>query len=190
MRDALKGTLRECNVRTHTTPNGASATLNEQVRANVDKKYLKSILTDDQYDLVWFVAPDSYAASNAASSGAFVLSESYLYTQEMLEESIQHLTGDGMVVMQFGEKNYEARPNRTARLAATAREAYESSGVGPFTDHVAVVTSVDEGFLYGGSTTMLKTSPFTDDELDAVGELARGLFPNTVVGRDNLEIKL
>jgi spermidine synthase/MFS family permease len=124
--------------------------------------------SNDEYDLVWFVAPDSYAASNAASSGAFVLSESYLYTQEMLEESIQHLTGDGMVVMQFGEKNYEARPNRTARLAATAREAYESSGVGPFTDHVAVVTSVDEGFLYGGSTTMLKTSPFTDDELDRI----------------------
>ena len=40
--------------------------------------------SDDDYDLVWFVAPDSYAASNAASSGAFVLSESYLYTKEML----------------------------------------------------------------------------------------------------------
>ena len=33
-----------------------------------------------KYDLVWYVAPDSYAATNAASSGAFVLSESYLYT--------------------------------------------------------------------------------------------------------------
>ena len=30
----------------------------------------------------------------------------------------------------------------------------------------------------------------TDDELDAVGELARGLFPNTVMGKDNLEITL
>ena len=37
--------------------------------------------SDEEYDLVWFVAPDSYAASNAASSGAFVLSESYLYTE-------------------------------------------------------------------------------------------------------------
>jgi hypothetical protein len=53
MRDALKGTLRECRVRTHTTPNGASATLNEQVRCNADKKYLKSILTEDQYDLAF-----------------------------------------------------------------------------------------------------------------------------------------
>ncbi len=30
----------------------------------------------------------------------------------------------------------------------------------------------------------------TDDELDRVGELARGLFPNSVVGHDNLEITL
>ncbi|MGH9217262.1 MAG: hypothetical protein ACRDZS_13465, partial [Acidimicrobiales bacterium] len=35
---------------------------------------------DTNYDLVWFPAPDSYAATNAATSGAFVLSESYLYT--------------------------------------------------------------------------------------------------------------
>ena len=43
--------------------------------------------SDRAYDLVWFVAPDSYAATNAASSGAFVLSESYLYTAEMIEET-------------------------------------------------------------------------------------------------------
>jgi spermidine synthase len=124
--------------------------------------------SDDSYDLVWFVAPDSYAASNAASSGAFVLSESYLYTQEMLQESLQHLSDDGMVVMQFGEKDYENRPNRTARLAATAREAFGAEGIGPFDDHVAVVTSSAEGFLYGVSTTMMKADPFTVGELDRI----------------------
>ena len=68
--------------------------------------------------MIWFVAPDSYAASNAASSGAFVLSESYLYTQEMLEQSLEHLTPDGMVVMQFGEKDYDRRaePDDPARV--------------------------------------------------------------------------
>ena len=78
--------------------------------------------------MIWFVAPDSYAASNAASSGAFVLSESYLYTQEMLQESLEHLTDDGMVVMQFGEKDYDLAPNRTARLAATARKRTTARG--------------------------------------------------------------
>ena len=47
------------------------------------------------------------------------------------EEALAHLTDDGMVVMQFGEKDYAARPNRTARLAATAREAYDDRGHRP-----------------------------------------------------------
>ena len=65
--------------------------------------------TDNQYDIVWFVAPDSYAASNAATSGAFVLSESYLYTEEMIAEAYRHLTPDGMVVTQFGDFDFDQR---------------------------------------------------------------------------------
>ncbi len=135
--------------------------------------------SEEDYDLVWFVAPDSYAASNAASSGAFVLSESYLYTKEMLQDSLSHLSGDGMVVMQFGEKDYANRPNRTARLAATAREAYDAENIEPFADHVSVVTSSASGFLYGVSTTMMKASPFTADELDRI-EAQVAAVPNAV----------
>jgi hypothetical protein len=124
--------------------------------------------SDDKYDLIWFVAPDSYAAANAASSGAFVLSESYLYTTEMVQESVKHLTDRGMAVYQFGEKDYANRPNRTARLAVTARDAYGSLGIEPFQNHVAVTTSTAEGFLYGGSTTMMKATPFTKSELDRI----------------------
>ena len=67
--------------------------------------------SSDSYDLVWFVAPDSYAANNAASSGAFVLSESYLYTSQMIKESLEHLTDRGVMVVQFGELDF-----RTVRL--------------------------------------------------------------------------
>ena len=83
---------------------------------------------DGKYDLIWFVAPDSYAANNAASSGAFVLSESYLYTTEMIKESLDHLTDRGMMVVQFGELDYADAPNRTARYVMTARKAFRSSG--------------------------------------------------------------
>src|SRR5213075_2597005 len=77
----------------------------------------RSLLMGDRerYDLIWFVAPDSYAAMNAATSGAFVLSESYLYTREMIVEALRHLTDDGLVVAQFGEINYAEKPNRTVR---------------------------------------------------------------------------
>ncbi|TMA43954.1 MAG: hypothetical protein E6J81_15115 [Deltaproteobacteria bacterium] len=50
-------------------------------------------------DLIWFVAPDSYAAMNAATSGAFVLSESYLYTVEMVLESVARLPPDGLLCL-------------------------------------------------------------------------------------------
>ena len=59
------------------------ATSREHPRVNYVQGDGRTFLarSDDEYDLIWFVAPDSYAASNAATSGAFVLSESYLYTR-------------------------------------------------------------------------------------------------------------
>src|SRR5690606_8231775 len=85
--------------------------------------------SDETYDIVWFPAPDSYAATNAASAGAFVLSESYLYTKEAIEDSFDHLGGDGVLAAQFGEFDYENKPNRTTRYVATARAALEARGI-------------------------------------------------------------
>ena len=95
--------------------------------------------SDKDYDLIWYVAPDSYAANNAASSGAFVLSESYLYTKEMIADSLEHLTDDGLMVVQFGELNFTNAPNRTARYVMTARAAMESIGIENPGDHMIVV---------------------------------------------------
>jgi hypothetical protein len=87
------------------------------------------------YDLIWFVAPDSYAASNAATSGAFVLSESYLYTREMIETAFDHLKPDGLMVAQFGDFDFDTRPTRTARYLVTARDAV-GDRMGSFDDLV------------------------------------------------------
>lgn len=88
--------------------------------------------TDEKYDLIWFVAPDSYAAMNAAMSGAFVLSESYLYTVEMLAETYRHLTDRGVLCAQFGELSYALRPNRSTRFITTARAAWATHGIHDF----------------------------------------------------------
>ena len=124
---------------------------------------------DEQYDLIWYPAPDSYSATNAATSGAFVLSESYLYTREAIEESFEHLTDDGIIAAQFGEVNYDAKPNRTARYVATARDALKEIGVENPADHIIVVTSPTEppGAL---ATILVKPEPFTDAEVDRVLE--------------------
>lgn len=123
--------------------------------------------SNDSYDLVWYVAPDSYAANNAASSGAFVLSESYLYTSNMIRQTLEHLSDDGLMVVQFGELDYEAGPNRTTRYIATARAALAQLGVADPSQHLVLATllSDKQGDL---STIIVKRTPFTAAEVERV----------------------
>jgi hypothetical protein len=117
--------------------------------------------SDDSYELIWYPAPDSYSATNAASAGAFVLSESYLYTVETVEESLEHLSDDGIIATQFGEVNFEEKPNRTTRYVATVREALERHGVEDPAQHVLVSTEPTASL----STVLVKRTPFTEEEI-------------------------
>ncbi len=115
--------------------------------------------SDASYDLIWFVAPDSYAASNAATSGAFVLSESYLYTRQMVETSFDHLTAGGAIVAQFGDFAFDERPTRTARYLTTGRAALNGR-VDDFSQHVGLIVDYDDvNFLGRVSTIILFASP-------------------------------
>jgi len=120
---------------------------------------------DGKYDLVWFVAPDSYAAMNAATSGAFVLSESYLYTVEAIEDALAHLTPDGVLCMSFGEIDFERKPNRTSRYLSSARLAFAHAGIPDFRKHVILVTQPN---FFQESMMLLKRSPFTEEEIGTV----------------------
>jgi hypothetical protein len=120
--------------------------------------------SDKKYDLVWYVAPDSYAATNAASSGAFVLSESYLYTKEMVKETLKHLTDNGIMAVQFGELSFETTANRTSRYLVTVRKALEELGIPDAPNHLLVAYQ-DSPFL-DFSTIIVKRTPFTRTEAD------------------------
>jgi hypothetical protein len=139
--------------------------LHENERVTLVQGEGRSLLkqTDDVY-LIWLVAPDSYAAMNAASSGAFVLSESYLYTVEMIRESLAHLSERGILCAQFGELDYTGKPNRTARYVSTARRAFEELGIADFDRHV-LVSTVSEIPPFALSTVLLGKSPFTPEEI-------------------------
>lgn len=141
--------------------------LAEQPEVNYENGDGRSYLarSGDEYDLVWYPAPDSYAASNAATAGAFVLSESYLYTADAIEETLDHLTDDGILAAQFGEANYEVKSNRTTRYVATARKALEDFGVENPEDHVMVSTFGLEGNARL-ATILVKKTPFTQEEID------------------------
>jgi spermidine synthase len=123
-----------------------------------------------QYDLIYFVAPDSFASMNAAQASGFVLVEGYLYTQEAVEEALRHLAPGGVLCMQFGEVEYERAPNRTSRYLGTARKAYEARELGAFPPRVLLATSLS--YPVHSSTILLRKEPFTLEQIDAVSQLA------------------
>ena len=126
----------------------------------------------ERFDLVWFVAPDSYSALNAASSGAFVLSESYLYTVEMIESALERLAPGGLLCVQFGEVSFDAKPNRTVRYLATAREALARLGVRDFASHVLVGRAPG---LFTTATVLLKREPFSPEQVERFREATRAI---------------
>ncbi|HEY8543808.1 MAG TPA: hypothetical protein VIL36_02130 [Acidimicrobiales bacterium] len=161
----------ELNPVTHSLVTGRFADYAGNIAENPRVNYVngdgRSFLarSDDEYDLVWYPAPDSYSASNAASAGAFVLSESYLYTSETIVESLEHLSDDGILAAQFGEFNYAVKANRTTRYVSTVRHALQELGIDDPSGHVMVATQDNVGASVA-STVLVKRTPFTDDEVD------------------------
>ena len=121
--------------------------------------------TSTHFQLIWYPAPDSYAATNGALSSAYVLSESYLYTTNGVETMLQHLTKNGIFVAQFGETD-DQYDLRTARFVATARQALADLGVENATNHILV--AMTQTYFLGTipfSTIAVKVGAFTKPQM-------------------------
>jgi len=135
--------------------------------------------THEKYDLIWFVAPDSYAAMNNATAGAFVLSESYLYTAEMVEDALEHLTDQGVICTQFGELDYVRKPNRTTRYLVTARAAFSEEKIPDFSSHVLVASA--SGYPpFRDLVIVLGKKPFSDAAIWTFATSARASLDGMV----------
>jgi hypothetical protein len=121
--------------------------------------------TKRRFDLVYYPAPDSYAATNGALSSAYVLSESYLYTVNGVQSMLGHLTPQGVFVAQFGETD-DVSDVRTARFVATARKALANLGISDPRSHILVASTAPSGFpAVPLSTILVQRSPFTPAQL-------------------------
>ncbi len=121
--------------------------------------------SDGRFGLIWYPAPDSYAATNGALSSAYILSESYLYTTNGLVSNLGHLTKNGIFVAQFGEVA-DTHDLRTTRFVATARQALREIGVKDPKDHILV--AMTQTHFLGTiplSTIVVKRSSFTPAEV-------------------------
>jgi hypothetical protein len=84
----------------------------------------------------------------------------------MIVEALEHLAEDGILCAQFGEIDFDVKPNRVVRYLGTAREAFAELGIGDFPSHVAVAVAPGFGRL-NSSTILLKKSPFTPADVAA-----------------------
>jgi len=115
-----------------------------------------------KYDLIQINQTDTLTA---ASTGANVLNENYLYTVEAFQEYFQHLNKDGMVFLGHMERppNSPGIKFKLSMLRAAAPvEALIRMGVTRPQDHIAVIWAK---YL---TVHLVRPRPFSPQEVDAL----------------------
>ncbi len=134
------------------------------------------------YDVIQLSGVDSFTALN---TGAYTLSESYLYTTEAIRDFYEHLAEDGYLHFSRFIMKPPKKPRETLRLAHVAYAALRELGI----DDPASQIAVFQGFDW--ASTLVKRGRFTRAELDALEAFARlegflGLVFDPLVGPDAL----
>jgi len=119
--------------------------------------------TKDRFDVIQIHAIDTFAA---LSSGAYVLSENYLYTVEAFKDFFDHLKSDGILSIQ---RHHFDLPRETLRLAALGVEAYQDLGV----PETAIQKSMFVGSFGHHGLILFKKSAFTPGETRMLLEACR-----------------
>jgi predicted membrane-bound spermidine synthase len=107
-----------------------------------------------QYDLIQLSGVDSFTA---LSTGAYTVSESYLYTVEAIQDLYRALKKNGVV--SFSRVIMANDPRETPRLAIMAYRALRLLGIRNPEQHVAILRADM------WASTMIKESPFTGEEI-------------------------
>lgn len=121
------------------------------------------------YDLIQMTGTDTYTA---LSSGAYVLSESYLYTREAFHDYFDHLSDDGVIaVLRF---RFDP-PREDLRLFGIGLEVLKERGAERPSDH-AIVIENEVLYPYAGlqgtgvqvvkyAVLLFKKRPFTEQQV-------------------------
>ncbi len=129
--------------------------LNEEGRSMLRKQ-------NKLFDVIQVTGIDTFAA---LSSGAYVLSENYLYTVEAFQEMFRKLRPDG--ILSFTRWN-TTPPKESLRLVGLGCEAWKRSGC----------KTIDQQlFVFMGNewwaVSLFKNSPYTMDEMEVFGKAAK-----------------
>jgi len=133
-------------------------------RVNVLEDEARSFIrrSSDRYDLILMTVVDSYAA---LASGAYALSESYLYTAEAFDDYLTHVTDHGALAV---GRFYRDPPIEMLNTAALGIDAMRKRGVADPLAHVMVLRYLDFGLL------IVRTDPFDAAATTAIRRFAAG----------------
>ena len=134
-----------------------------EVRVGEGRSTLRRL--DRKFDHIQLSGTDTYTAGN---SGAYVLSESYLYTDEALGEYFDHLTPTG--TLSFIRLAYQP-PREMLRLIGIGLEELRSRGITEPSKHAIVISHEaqhpkDPELVVRFSACVFSMEPFTDAVLD------------------------
>jgi hypothetical protein len=122
------------------------------------RSFLRS--RSERYDLIEINSVDTLSA---LSTGAYVLSESFLYTSDAVGDYLDHLEPGGIFAMAVGDLQTEDQPPRhTLRLASIVRKALEDRGVAEPWRHVMIVGS---GGGLPFTHTLVRNEPWNAEEV-------------------------
>ena len=115
------------------------------------RSYIKR--SDEKFNIIQMSGVDTWSA---LATGAYVLSENYLYTVEAMTEYIDHLEDDGVLNIIRWLFN---PPRETLRLTAVAAQALKERGIQDPSKHIALMVYPFFGAL------LVKKTPFTPEEI-------------------------
>ncbi len=119
--------------------------------------------TDRTFDIIQMSGVDTWSG---LSSGAYVLSENYLYTVDAFVDFLTHLKPDGILsVVRWRMKP----PRECLRLVSLAAAALRDVGVSRPQAHIVLVTLEPEEFV----ALLVKRSPFSREEVRIIQEAVR-----------------
>ncbi len=120
--------------------------------------------TRQLFDVIQLSGVDSFAA---LSSGAYALSENYLYTVEAMHDYWKRLAPDGL--LSFSRLTNEP-PRETLRLVSILVQAMSELNVPRPQRHLMVIGATSDG--HGWAETLAKKSEFTEAEVAACNKWA------------------
>ncbi|MGZ3449002.1 MAG: spermine/spermidine synthase domain-containing protein [Polyangiales bacterium] len=134
--------------------------------------------SEKKWDLVQISGVDTYAASQA---GAFALSENYLYTVEAFREYLAHLGDDGTLAL---TRWLYDPPRQTLRLVAIADRAMREMGLGDGGPRIVVIGAPVPDSTIDFSIVLVRRTPFTRGELEALRKIADAMAYKMVFSPD------